>query len=384
MSDSHNHRASHATGSATLPSRFAWLGTIALLTATAQTICVAHISVHTPAEVQTAHAISSLPLLLGIAGTIALAWLTWIASHKWGRVTRWIGVNLCIALPIITALHMGPLPFAIHLEVVTYNLLAILSVIICVGVPIALLRREPQRWRSAWAPLLLSSVGATVLFGLHLSAAVAPTWTTTVPRTLLCGTLLATMVVLPLGTWIAREQQRVPTSICGAAITILVALRLSLSATPCALGSEIADMHTTTFGAALVATAMICAFALRPSLERWVRGLISVLTVVAVSLGWLTYSQGYGSYEDSLGALIASFLAFQLPYPGYVPEWKAVGALVGLFFGLSCIYANIVSTKDRNRGVALGLMVLAGLSFSSPHLILAFAAGASLLLVEPD
>src|SRR5690606_29248402 len=38
------------------------------------------------------------------------------------------------------------------------------------------------------------------------------------------------------------------------------------------------------------------------------------------------------------------------------------------------------STEDRIRGVALGLMVVAGLGFSSPHLVLMYGTGALLLL----
>ena len=365
------------------PSVYARLGAAALLTATIQTICVAHISVHSPAEVQSARAASSMPLLGGVTATIAMCWLTWFASRRLGRIATWTGVNLCVALPVVTALSTGPLSFAIHAEVLTYNLLAILATLICVGVPATLLSRGEREHRVAATVMLVSSLAAAVFFVVHLATSIAPDRIAGVAPTTLCLPLLGLVSMLPIATWFAFDQQRTAASVSGAAISLLIGLRLSLAGTPCSLGSEVADDNITLFGSAIVITALICAFALRPSMERWVRGLISLLTVTAVSLGWVVYSQGYGAYEDSLGDLIASFLAFRLPYPAYVAEWKAVGVLVGLFFGLSCIYANIVSTHDRARGVALGLLMLAGLSFSSPHLILTFVAGAFLLLVEP-
>ena len=145
-------------------------------------------------------------------------------------------------------------------------------------------------------------------------------------------------------------------------------------------GAPIAPDWTFALGLAFVATSAVVAYLVRPRLEWWVQGLIAGVCVVAVTFFWLLYNYMFGIFEDGLDGLIRSFVGFTLPYPEYVADWKVLGFMLGAFFVLNTIYATLVSTADRPRGVALALFAVGGIGLSSPHLLLLTGTGVMLYL----
>lgn len=358
----------------------------ALTACVIQTACVVHLN-GVGADGIASHAVASpLPALVGIA--IAVLGIGTCVTVPALRRPRWSApiVLACLAILVGALLRIAPVKAVLILERASFHSTALLSGLTWVAVTLeaygpSTSHEAPQRRFGRWTLLALPALGAGGLLALHVGTTVDPVLAARVPTALVATISVLSLLIFPIGSlaaWSLPATRRV--GLAGVAVTMCVVARSVYTSDPGLLGGAADTSGAPVIGATLVVAALVTHVALRPRMETWVRGLISVLSILAVSLGWLAYSQAYGSYEDVLGDVIASFTGFRLPYPAYVPHWRATAAMVGAFLALSCVYGNLVAQGTRRRGIALALLCAAGLGFASPHLLLAFTAGGALLL----
>lgn len=286
---------------------------------------------------------------------------------------------LLVYLPLRRAL--SPLGLAYHGEFILYHFLGLVGAAVCVWVPlrwaydpILRARLGPLRW-STLPPAILGGLALLVAQIARVSSLRVETASGLATVGALC--MLATWVVAVASTW--RWARPSGARVAAALLIVPVVVRVLLTGDGGVAaglrGAPVAAGATVWVGAAIVAVAVAVAGLLRPRLEIWLQALIAAVCILAVTLAWAAYTHWFGILEDGLDGIARSFLGFSLPYPAYVPTWRKFGFMLGLFFVLATIYTCLVSTRDRNRGVGLGLLAVAGIGLSSPHLVMLMTAG---------
>lgn len=311
-------------------------------------------------------------LLAAIA--VLTVWLT--------RSRPAVALPLLLGWPIIVYLVVGKklsvLGLAYHGEFILYHFLSLTCAALCVLVPMHWLAHA-ELGKARPAPLVLASIGAACLALAHLGAVPSLRVPGVAGLGIVGGFCLLATWPLALGLfWKHAHPGRL--RIAAGLLALPVLVRLSLTGLDGFNGAPVPNARVLVLGIAIVGVATAVAFLFRPRLETWARLMISVLCLLSTVFAWLLYDRGFGELEDGFDGLIRSFLGFALPYPAYVSEWKVLGMMVAMFFILSTVYASLVSTRDRNRGVPLALMAMAGLGLTSPHLVLMLGAAALLLI----
>ncbi|MCA9700096.1 MAG: hypothetical protein KC431_21400, partial [Myxococcales bacterium] len=217
----------------------------------------------------------------------------------------------------------------------------------------------------------------------HL-APLGPDWLTTTVGERALSTMGAGMLLLswPLAIglfWkVMGPSQRRPIPLV---LLVPVILRVALAGPGGLAGELVADAAIFWLGAAMVVASLATLTLLRPRLDIWVMIVVGVICLMGSMFFYYFYEHGFGELEDGLGGLLQSLFGFSVPYPSYVDDVKSAALMMGLFFMFVTVYSALVSGEDRIRGVSLGLMLVAGLGLSSPHLALMLGVGA-LLLIE--
>lgn len=294
-----------------------------------------------------------------LALTLALAWPLGLWAGLRGRAT---GLGL-----------------AFHGEFVVHHFSALLCLAIAVSLPIAW-ARDQRLGPLRFAPALLAIPGAVLLAGAHVApmevgpAVFARPWVPTVGA----GLLLATWPVSAAVFW-----TRMGPGLRRPIVWILmlpVVLRLVFAGVSGLSGELIEPERIPWLGAGVVVTAIATLLLLRPRVDRWLMAVIGAICLLGSMFFYYFYEHGFGELEDGLGGLLQSLFGFQVPYPPYADDLRSAALMMGLFFIFVTVYASLVSAEDRSRGIALGLMMIAGLGLSSPHLALMLGAGAMLFV----
>jgi len=291
--------------------------------------------------------------------------------------------------------QISTLGLAYHGEFILHHFAALLCLILVIGVPLGWawdprIGARPQRQAARetalgrvrrFVPLALALPGALALAGAHLAQVpIGPEW-------LASRALSTTGAILLLAAWPASvalfwaqlgPPQRRPLALI---LMLPIVVRVGFAGPHGLSGELVEGAGVTAIGAALVVTSMIALVLLRPRIERWVMVVVGVICLIGSMFFYYLYEQAFGNLEDGLSGLLQSLFGFQVPYPSYVDDVRSAALMMGLFFMVVTVYGALVSTTDRIRGIALGLMVVAGLGFSSPHLVLMLGAGA-LLVIE--
>jgi len=359
------------------------LHTLALITLIAgvlQAVAVIVLGTSEVDDVQRAAAEGSRAYVLAALISVACLWGVYAFRRK-----PTISLPLLLAWPVLVFLPLrgalSPLGLAYHGEFITYHFLGLVGAALCVWVPLRWVRSPELRARigvSRWVPFVASTLGTAAL--LVAQVAGIPSL-----RLSVASGLAAAGAMLMLTTWAAAVATTWTVArpsgprLAAALLMLPVATRVLFTGTGgVGAGLRGAPVHPdamTWVGLAIVLVAAVVAALLRPRLEIWLQGLIAVVCMIAVGMLWIGYTYMFGVLEDGLDGIARSFLGFSLPYPAYVSTWQVFGFMLGLFFILATIYTCLVSSRDRNRGVALGLLAVAGIGLSSPHLVLLMAAG---------
>ncbi|MFO7561159.1 MAG: hypothetical protein R6X02_00845 [Enhygromyxa sp.] len=285
-------------------------------------------------------------------------------------------IGLWYALrPRVTVLGL-----AYHGEFVLHHFAALLCLVLAITVPLGW-ARDRRLGPARFVPAALAIPGALALVGAHLGQIpIGPGYLAS-PGLSTTGAALL-LLAWPCAAGLFWKQlgpaQRRPLALI---LLLPIALRIGFAG-PHALSGELVEgPGITAVGAAIVVTAIATLILLRPRIEPWVLVAVGLICLIGSMFFYYLYQQGFGELEDGLGGLLQSLFGFVVPYPSYVGEVRSAALMMGLFFMFVTVYAALVSAEDRVRGIALGLMVVAGLGFSSPHLALMLGVGA-LLVIE--
>lgn len=296
-----------------------------------------------------------------------------------------VALTLAVAWPVGMAFglrgHASGLGLAFHGEFILHHFSALLCLILAVSVPFNW-ARDRRLGRLRWLPAALALPGAALLATAHLASAslpVDPEWLAEAWVATTGGALL--LAAWPLAVALfwrdLGPKQRRPIALI---LLVPVLVRLGFSGPHGLSGELVGDAAIPWLGAAIIAAAIATLLLLRPRVDLWVTVLVGAICLLGSAFFFWLYEHGFGELEDGLGGLLQSLFGFQLPYPSYVDTAKAAALMTGLFFIFVTVYSALVSTEDRIRGIALGLMMIAGLGFSSPHLVLMLGVGATLFI----
>jgi len=275
---------------------------------------------------------------------------------------------------------LSGLGLAYHGEFILHHFSAVLALALAGIVPL-IWARDRRLGPARWLPALFALPGALALGLAHVGKLPGAPAAWALPTLAIVGGALLLMA-WPLSVGLFWTRLGPPERRPIAAILLLpVLVRLGFVGAPGIAGELVPDHAIPWLGGAIVVTSVLTLLLLRPRLERWVLVVVGTICLIGSMFFYYLYQHGFGELEDGLSGLLQSLFGFQIPYPSYVDEVRSAALMMGLFFVFVTVYASLVSTEDRTRGIALGLMVIAGLGFSSPHLVLMLGAGA-LLFVE--
>ncbi len=275
--------------------------------------------------------------------------------------------------------QLSGLGLAYHGEFILHHFSAVLALTLVLLVPLGW-ARDLSLGRVRIVPLLFALPGALALSLAHLGnlPGAPPAWAS--PNLQIAGGALL-LIAWPVSVGLFWTHLGPPERRPIALILLLpVLVRLGLVGPPGLAGELVPENGVPWVGGAIVVTSILTLLLLRPRLERWVLFVVGVICLIGSMFFYYLYQHGFGELEDGLGGLLQSLFGFQVPYPSYVDEVRSAALMMGLFFVFVTVYASLVSAEDRLVGIALGLMVIAGLGFSSPHLVLMLAAGALLFV----
>jgi hypothetical protein len=335
--------------------------------------------------------LAKLDRFLAAAGESPKIYMILAALIAAGVVSVWlvrertaVAAGLAFAWP--AALYYGlrgrvsGLGLAYHGEFILHHFAAFSCLALAIGVPIGW-ARDARLGRLRAVPLLFAVPGALGLAAAHLGQVpIGPPWLASAGLAQVgAGLLLLTWPCATALFWgQLRPNQRRPLALV---LLVPVLMRLGFAGPAGLSGALVQDTGIVALGAAIVVTAIATLVLLRPRIEPWVMVVVGVLCLLGSSVFYFLYEQGFGEFEDGLGGLLQSLFGFQVPYPSYVDDVRSAALMMGLFFMFTTVYAALVSAEDRTRGIALALMLVAGLGFSSPHLVLMLGVGA-LLVIE--
>jgi hypothetical protein len=276
--------------------------------------------------------------------------------------------------------HVSVLGLAYHGEFILHHFAALLCLVLALMVPIGwAFDKRLGPWR--FAPMLLAIPGALGLALAHLGQVpVGPAWWAGRGlSTTSAALLLATWPVSAALFWrkLGPTQRRLLVFV----LMIPIVVRVGFAG-PHGLSGELVDgVGIPAIGAAIIVTAIAVLVLLRPRVELWVMIIVGLICLAGSMFFYYLYVHAFGELEDGLGGLLQSLFGFVVPYPSYVDELRSAAMMMGMFFMFVTAYSALVSAEDRVRGIAIGLMIVAGLGFSSPHLVLMLGVGA-LLVIE--
>ncbi len=311
-----------------------------------------------------------------IAAAVGSVWLV--------RERAPVAVAVALAWPLALVYglrgRISLLGLAYHGEFILHHFAAALCLVLAITVPIGW-SRDARLGRLRLVPMLLTLPGAVMLMVAHIGTLSPNPGMLGSPWLSIVGGALL-LLAWPIATGLFWPQLGPPSRRPIALILMLpVLVRLGFTGPRGLAGELVPDAAIPWVGGAIVVTAITTLLLLRPRLERWVLVVVGLICLLGSMFFYYLYQQGFGDLEDGLGGLLQSLFGFQVPYPSYVDDVKSAALMMGLFFLFVTVYASLVSADDRVRGLALGLLAIAGLGFSSPHLVLMAGAG-TLLFVE--
>ncbi len=293
----------------------------------------------------------------------ALAFLVWQVAILWPLSRR-----------------MSVLGLALHGEFILHHFVTLLAAGACtlLGVHLVLARsRGALRWPIATLVLVgVLAAMAAHLLGVRETTRVADPLRAVAVSALLAGTI----------GWAIDEVRRGASVARWAVIPLLlpIVLRVVLVGPRALDEAPVPPTWRTVFMVTLVGCAVALAIVLRPRPPRVVAIAMTVLSALSVATLYLVYRRGFAEVEDGLGGLAQSVLGFVPPYPEYVSNLVIVVVMLGAFVALQTAGGALTSEDARDRGIGLALVLVAGLGWSNPQLVLMSTAGALLFIADLD
>ena len=293
-----------------------------------------------------------------------MAFLVWQAAILWPLSRR-----------------MSVLGLALHGEFILHHFVTLLSAGVCVVLVVQLVRaRDRGVVRMPIAALVVLAVA--VALAAHVANVQAAARTADVLRTIAVSAML--LAVLAWGFDELRRDTRSPARWAVIPLLLPIALRVVLVGPRALDEAPIPPGWRVAFMTVLVLCAAALAFLLRPRPPRVVAIVMTVLSALAIATLYLVYRRGFAEVEDGLGGLAQSVLGFVPPYPEYVSGIATIAVMLGAFVALQTAGGALTSDDARDRGIGLALVLVAGVGWSNPQLVLMSGAGALLFIADLD
>jgi hypothetical protein len=319
---------------------------------------------YTVAALAVAIGVVAVWVLRGRPLLAAVSFVTWQAAVLWPLSRRMSFAGL-----------------ALHGEFILHHFVAVLCALACATLAWALLR-DPRARRLGW-PVALAAI-ACVAAGLvghiagvqgeHRLGAIA-----------LAVAASASVVAMTL--WTGLELGRAPRSPArwaALALVIPIVVRVA-SVGPMALDhAPVPPGLRAPFVGLLIAAAVALTVLLRPRPPRVIAVTMTGLAALTTATLYLVYRSKFGDVEDGLGGLAQSILGFTPPYPEYLSNTAIVTVMIGGFLALQTAGGAMTSEDARDRGIGLALVIVAGVGWSNPQLVLMSTAGVLLFLSDLD
>lgn len=294
----------------------------------------------------------------------AIAFVLWQAAILWPLSRR-----------------MSLYGLALHGEFILHHFVALLAALACATMAWALVRdRDVRRLGSiVAAPTLVAALAGMI--GHVAALRDAPRLASVTHAITATAALTATL------TWVVLELRRAPRSPARwAAFALVVPLIVRVvSVGPTALDhAPVPHALRGPFIGLLVAAAVALTVLLRPRPPRVAAVAMTGLAALTTATLYLVYRTKFGDVEDGLSGLAQSILGFAPPYPEYLSNASIATVMVGAFLALQTAGGSMTSDDARDRGIGLSLVLIAGVGWSNPQLVLMSTAGLLVFLGDLD
>ena len=345
----------------------------ALLAGLLQIVASIQLGMARVAALQLAAVEGSMPYVLGTLAVLSGLAVVWVLRRRFllaaGVFVLWQGAVLVPLRARTTSLGLS-----YHGEYILHHFTALLAAAtVCVVVWGWAQRRELGRARLA--PVALGGVAALMLLSAHVwrepgVVGEPPAWVHSVGT----ATALAAWAAAIATLWGRLGPLRI--RVVSVALLLPFVLRIAWSWPEGLVGASVFDAGRPWLMALMVAAALVTFVGFRPRMPPAYVGLVSGLAGILTVILYVAYKHRFGDYEAGLGGLVQSVFAFTPPYPTYVASWKVIAVMLGLFGIVSAAYAGLITPGERARGVALALLLTAGLGLATPALALMTLAAA--------
>ncbi|MBX7082460.1 MAG: hypothetical protein K1X88_24860 [Nannocystaceae bacterium] len=294
----------------------------------------------------------------------ALSFLLWQAAILWplSRRMSWVGL-------------------ALHGEFLLHHFIATACACATLVLAWAVVRergRGAMRWPAAVCLVVAALAGA---WG-HLAQVRGAVRAEQLGHGLVVVATLAASALLVGRELIAQPRSR--TRWAAAVLLAPLAVR-ALASGPFALAhAPVPPGLRAPFLGLLVLAAAALTVLLRPRPPRAIAIGMTLLSALSVATLYLVYRGSFGKLEDGLGPLVQSMLGFLPPYPEAVPTLVLVTVMVGAFLALQTAGGSLSADDARDRGIGLALVMVAGVGWSNPQLVLMSGVGLTLFAIDLD
>ncbi len=294
----------------------------------------------------------------------ALSFVVWQAGILWPLSRR-----------------MSTYGLALHGELILHHFVAMVSGLACATVAWGLVH-TPRARRRGWGVALPVVLAVLAGFVGHVAALRGATGLAKAAHA-----LNSTAALVALAVFLVLELYRAPRSTSRwAALALITPLFVRVATVgPLALAyAPVPIGWRGPFVALLVASAIALTVLLRPRPPRGIAIIMTTLSALTTATVYLVYRSKFGDVEDGLGGLVQSLLGFAPPYPEYLSNPTIVAVMIGIFLAMQTAGGAMTSEDARDRGIGLSLVLVAGVGWSNPQLVLMSTAGALLFLSDLD
>jgi hypothetical protein len=318
---------------------------------------------------------AGLYLLGALATAIGLLAVWWLRRRPLVAAATFLVWQGAVYWPLMRRTSL--LGLAYHGEYVLHHFIALVSAFACSAVLLGWWRRA-DLGRGRIIAVSLGLLATSVLVALHLVS--QPSIPLRAPQELRHVATASLYAAAIVGLAVCWKTMQPNLRIIAPLLFVPLLLRVGLAFPDGLIGAPV-PMGARSIVMGSIVVAATAAFVLfRPRITMPLRVLVVVSSALVTAILYILYRRGFGELEDDVGGLAQSLFGFPLPYPNYVSDTRIFLCMLGLFFMLHVVYASLVSTHDRHRGVALGLLWVAGLGLTNPQLGLMVGAGLLLLI----
>ncbi|MCB9567181.1 MAG: hypothetical protein H6710_08240 [Myxococcales bacterium] len=350
---------------------------VAVVAGLAQIIAGVELGFALPTPLAKAIAEPATPYILAISGVMAAGLAAWLVRARVGVAVA-VAVGGAALAWTLAVPHVTPLGLAYHGEFILHHFLTLVSAAVCLLVAHGW-ANDPELGRVRAAPLLAAALGVLLLVGQHIAGLPILGFDLEVLRVVGALAVFAAIVAGLALLWRRLDGWS------GRALAVLLlaplAVRLALGG---ALGLRGGQLGVSAAGPMTVAQliAGVAAFVLiRPRLDRLGQVLaLAVGASVSLALEGIYESRRFAVSFTNFEDLLRSIVGFEVPFPGFVERWRLGFSAVAIFAVAAAIARATLDPFERRRGLALALMVVAGLGLATPQLFWMQAAGALALI----